>query len=184
MDDSGAILCQVSSLKDMLDRVNEEIEENIQITRDIDSEVVKCSEIESGLAFKESELMKMRCAAEFEVNGLIQVATIASTSVEALEKELSCLRIKREETLKRMTHKRETFIVQCRDFQRDINKGENQELWKLLSGKEVLENENRNLNTKINSLRNSMSAFVEEMLEELRTSNSGNTKPFCIICFS
>ncbi|KAF5176284.1 Cap-gly domain linker [Thalictrum thalictroides] len=111
MDDSGAILCQVSCLKDMLDRVNEEIEENIQTTREIESEVVKCSEIESGLILRESELMKMKCASEFEVNGLIQVATIASTSVEALEKELSCLRIKREETLKRMTHKRNVNIA-------------------------------------------------------------------------
>ncbi|KAF5177748.1 hypothetical protein FRX31_032664, partial [Thalictrum thalictroides] len=66
----------------------------------------------------------------------------------------------------------ETFIIQCRDFQRDINKGENEELWKLLSGKKVLENENRNFNTKVSSLRNSMSAFVEEIVEELRTSNS------------
>nr|KAJ0184895.1 hypothetical protein LSAT_V11C900484100 [Lactuca sativa] len=57
-DDSGAILCQLSALKDMLDQVNDEIEANFQITREIESEIVKCSEFERALASSESELMK------------------------------------------------------------------------------------------------------------------------------
>ncbi|GMQ11216.1 hypothetical protein CsSME_00053936 [Camellia sinensis var. sinensis] len=73
MEDSGAILCQISSLKDMLDQVNEEIEAGIQITREIESEIVKCSEVESALAVRESELMKMVYMLDFEISGLIAV---------------------------------------------------------------------------------------------------------------
>ncbi|KAF8389796.1 hypothetical protein HHK36_024315 [Tetracentron sinense] len=172
MDDSRAILCQISSLKVMLDKANEEIEDNIQTTREIESEIVKCSEIENGLGMKESELTKMICIAEFEMNELIQVAVIARTSVEFLEKELSCLRMNRDEVLKRIDDRRERFIRLCRNFQRDIVKGENEELWTLLSEKKVLENERHILNRNNNALRNSMSAFVEEILEELHSSNS------------
>ncbi|KAK2974431.1 hypothetical protein RJ640_011328 [Escallonia rubra] len=74
MDDSGAILCQISSLKDMLDQVNEEIEESFQITREIESEIVKCSEIQSALAAKESNLMKTAYLLHFEINGLMLVS--------------------------------------------------------------------------------------------------------------
>ncbi|OVA06749.1 hypothetical protein BVC80_8989g7 [Macleaya cordata] len=106
MDDSGAILCQISYLKDMLDQVNEEIEAKIQTTREIESEIVKCSEIETSLAMKESELTKMKCVADFEINSLIQVAAVGRTCSEQLEKELSCLRMKRQESLKRIADKR------------------------------------------------------------------------------
>ncbi|KAF9618259.1 hypothetical protein IFM89_000894 [Coptis chinensis] len=172
MDDSGAILCQISTLKDMLDQVNQEIEEHIQITREIESEVANCSEIENGLALRESELMKMKCVAEFEINGLIQVSGIGRNSVEVLDKELNCLREKRDGALNRITHKREAFILRCSEFQRNISKGENEQVWKLLLEKEVLENDNYKLNMKVSSLTNSMSAFVEEILEELHTCNS------------
>ncbi|KAJ4959923.1 hypothetical protein NE237_019833 [Protea cynaroides] len=172
MDDSGAILCQISSLKDMLDQVNEEIEANIQTTRDIESGIVKCSEMESRFAMRESELTKMIYVAEFEMNSLIQVNAIGKTSLDLLEKELSCLRIKREEGIKSGAHKREAFITQCINFQRDIAERENEELRSLLSEKDRLENENDNLNAKIDMLRNSMSAFVEEILGELHGSNS------------
>ncbi|KAI3978088.1 hypothetical protein MKX01_032465 [Papaver californicum] len=106
MDDSGAILCQILSLKDMLDQVNEEIETNIQFTREIESEIAKCSEIETSLAMKESELMKMKLVADFEIDGLIQVSAVAKTSVELLEKELSCLRMKLQESNKRIAVRR------------------------------------------------------------------------------
>ncbi|KAM0037502.1 hypothetical protein Hdeb2414_s0013g00403881 [Helianthus debilis subsp. tardiflorus] len=56
MDVSGAILCQFSALKDMLDEVNEEIYANFQITSDMELEIVECSE--RTLAVSESELMK------------------------------------------------------------------------------------------------------------------------------
>ncbi|KAJ6411453.1 hypothetical protein OIU84_008098 [Salix udensis] len=74
MDDSGAILCQISSLKDMLDQVNEEIEANIRITREIESEIVKCTEFEAALAARESDLTKTFYFSQFEINGLLSVA--------------------------------------------------------------------------------------------------------------
>ncbi|KAI3884481.1 hypothetical protein MKX03_034821 [Papaver bracteatum] len=171
MDDSGAILCQISSLKDMLDHVNEEIEANIQSTREIESEIAKCSEIETSLAMKESELMKMKLVADFEINSLIQVSAVAKSSVELLEKELSCLRMKLQESNKIITDRRETFIMRCNNFQSRISNGENEELLKLLKEKESLQSEKSNLNMKHNSLRNSTSAFAEEILEELHNSN-------------
>lgn len=56
MEDSGAILAHISSLKEMLDQVNEEIEANIQITREIESGIVKCEENEADLASRETEV--------------------------------------------------------------------------------------------------------------------------------
>ncbi|OMO91947.1 hypothetical protein CCACVL1_06945 [Corchorus capsularis] len=110
MEDSGTILLQISCLKDMLDQVNEEIEANIQITREIESEIV-----------------------------------------------------------------REEFTKMCLEFQRDIENGDNSELVTLLSEKELLKNEIHLLEKKNNALSNSMSAFVEEILEDLYTSNAGVT---------
>ncbi|KAK9278151.1 hypothetical protein L1049_027710 [Liquidambar formosana] len=130
MDDSGAILCQISSLKDMLDEVNEEIDASFQVTREIESEIVKCSEIESNLAARESELTKVAYVTE------------------------------------------EGFTKLCLDFQKDIEKEENDVLGALLSEKESLENEIQLLDKKNNALRNSMFAFVEEILEDLHSSNS------------
>ncbi|KAK3017791.1 hypothetical protein RJ639_003421 [Escallonia herrerae] len=244
MDDSGAILCQISSLKDMLDQVNEEIEESFQITREIESEIVKCSEIDSALAAKESKLMKTAYLLHFEINGLMLVcgndkntrtdtlldvrltvcfmcSSFASlcmiqrnasstyfmfdssdsrTSVKCLDEELSCLRVKQDEILKGMNIKRvqevmhcylkealplkddersaspssilEVFTKSCLEFQKDIDEGENCELGTLLSEKEYLENEIHLLSKKNNSLQNSVSAFVEEILEELNSFNS------------
>lgn len=54
--------------------MNEEFEQNIQRTREIESEIVKHSETEKHYLDKESELMKGVSVAEFELNGLIQVA--------------------------------------------------------------------------------------------------------------
>ncbi|MCL7045089.1 hypothetical protein MKW94_011775, partial [Papaver nudicaule] len=172
MDDSGAILCQISSLKDMLDQVNEDIEANIQTTREIESEISKCSEIETSLAMKESELMKMKLVSSFEINSLIQVSAVAKTSVEILEKELSSLRIKLQDSNKRIADRRETFIMQCNSFQSRISNDKSEEIMKLLVEKEGLQSENYNLNMKHNALRNSMSAFAEDILEELGNSNT------------
>uniref|UniRef100_A0A5B7BYS1 Uncharacterized protein n=1 Tax=Davidia involucrata TaxID=16924 RepID=A0A5B7BYS1_DAVIN len=172
MDYSGAILCQISSFKDMLDQVNEEIEANIQITREIESEIVKCSEIESALAVRESELTKMVYTAEFEINGLMAVTADSRTSVKLLDEELCRLRMKSDETLKRLNNKREGFTTSCLDFQRTIDKGENDELGNLLSEKKSLENEIHLLSKKNSALQNSMLAFVEEIIEDLYSSNS------------
>jgi hypothetical protein len=56
--------------------VNEEIEANIQITREIESEIVKCSEIESAFAARESELTKTLYVSQFEINGLATVTSM------------------------------------------------------------------------------------------------------------
>ncbi|VFQ67099.1 unnamed protein product [Cuscuta campestris] len=79
MDDSGAFLCEISLLKDMLDKVNEEIEANIQITREIESEIVKCDESEASLLARESELMKTAYMQQFEINGLKSVTDVSYT---------------------------------------------------------------------------------------------------------
>lgn len=61
--------------------MNEEIESNIQITREIESEIVKCSEIESSLAARESELTKTLYVTQFEINGLATVTGILVTPI-------------------------------------------------------------------------------------------------------
>ncbi|KAM1737630.1 hypothetical protein ACFX12_015820 [Malus domestica] len=172
MEDSGAILCQISTYKDMLDQVNEEIEANIQITREIESEIVKCSEIESALSAKESDLTKTLYLSHFELTGQLTVAKDLRNSVEVLEKELHCLRAKRDETLRRIHEQRERFIALCLEFQKDIENGNDNELQALMSEKEFLENEIRLLEEKNNGLKNSMLAFVEGILEDLNSCNS------------
>ncbi|KAG5536234.1 hypothetical protein RHGRI_023874 [Rhododendron griersonianum] len=172
MDDSGAILCQISSLKDMLDQVNEEIEASIQITREIESEIVRCSEVESDLSARESELAKMIYVLDFDISGLIAVTADSRSSVKLLEEDLRCLRVKRDEIIKRMSNSREGFTKSCLDFQRNIEKGENDVLRDLLSEKEFLETELHLLGKKDNALQNSMLAFMEEILEDLHGSNS------------
>ncbi|CAH1429108.1 unnamed protein product [Lactuca virosa] len=172
MDDSGAILCQLSALKDMLDQVNDEIEANFQITREIESEIVKCSEFERALASRESELMKTVYMLQFEIKGLIAVNDESRATRECLEKELCCLRMKRDETLEGMNDKRETFSTMCLDFQKEISEDGNNKLGKLLSEKEYLENEVHLLRGKINSLQTSMSDFIDEILEGINAHNS------------
>lgn len=67
----------------------------------------------------------------------------------------------------------EGFTKLCLAFQKDIVKGEDGELGALLSEKEYLENEIDLLSKNNNALQNSVSAFVEEILEDLHNSNSG-----------
>lgn len=69
---------------------------------------------------------------------------------------------------------REGFTTLCLEFQKDIDKGKNNELRPLLLEKEFLENEIHLLDKKNNGLKNSMLVFVEEILEELHNANSGN----------
>uniref|UniRef100_A0A1J3FIU5 Uncharacterized protein n=1 Tax=Noccaea caerulescens TaxID=107243 RepID=A0A1J3FIU5_NOCCA len=162
MDDSGAILCQISIYKDMLDQVNSEIEANIKVTREIESEMVKCSEIESNLSAKESELTRSFLASQFEIRGLISVATDSRNSVKLLEDEISRLRSEHCELLQRLTQKREGFVKMCFDFQKDICVDEDDELRSLLSEKEFLENEVRVLEEKKTIVKNSILAYMED----------------------
>lgn len=78
---------------------------------------------------------------------------------------------------------REGFTTLCREFQRDIDIGKNDELRALLSEKDLHENEIHLLDKKNNALKNSMLAFVEEILEDLHKSNSGNIHYYCLINF-
>ncbi|XP_028795720.1 uncharacterized protein LOC114751229 [Neltuma alba] len=172
MEDSGAILSHISSLKDMLDQVNEEIEGTIQITREIESGIVKCEEIESGFVAREAELMKTIYMLQFETVGYVTVAEKLKASVSSLEKELCGLKMKRADIVKRITEKRENFTATCLRFQADIDGRENCEVRALLSEKDSLENEIHLMDKKHSVLKNSVLAFVEEILEDLNNSNS------------
>ena len=49
-----------------------------RIMREIESEIVKCSEIETALALRESELTKRLYVSHFEINGFAIVTGIAT----------------------------------------------------------------------------------------------------------
>ncbi|KAL6994890.1 hypothetical protein U1Q18_005028 [Sarracenia purpurea var. burkii] len=80
--------------------------------------------------------------------------------------------MKHDEILKRINNMRESFTKSCLDFQRNVEKGQNNVLRDLLSEKEFLENEYHLLSEKNNALQNSMVAFLEEIVEDLHGSNS------------
>nr|XP_043618405.1 uncharacterized protein LOC122590132 isoform X2 [Erigeron canadensis] len=172
MDDSGSILCQLSALKDMLDQVNEEIEANYQITREIESEIVKCSEFKRSLVVRESELMKTVYMLQFQINALIALHSESRSAKEWLEEELSGIKIKRDEIIERMDNKREAFNTLCLDFQKGIQDEGDGKVGKLLAEKEYLENEVHLSRTKVSSLQSSMSDFIEEILEGINANNS------------
>ncbi|CAJ2655179.1 uncharacterized protein LOC123923785 [Trifolium pratense] len=172
MEDSGAILSHISSLKEMLDQVNEEIEAHIQITREIENSIVKCEEMESHFEIKEAELIRTSGVLQFETVGYVTVAADFRASVNTLEKEICCLKIKRDEMVNRMDEKREEFTAHCLEFQREIDNKENCKVRTLLSEKYSLENEIQLLDEKNSVLKNSVLAFVEEILEDLHNSNS------------
>lgn len=69
---------------------------------------------------------------------------------------------------------REEFTALCLKFQREIDKRENFKVRTLLSEKYSLESEIQVLDDKNCVLKNSVLAFVEEILEDLHSSNSGN----------
>ncbi|MED6112634.1 hypothetical protein PIB30_063354, partial [Stylosanthes scabra] len=172
MEDTATILAHISSLKEMLDQVNEEIEANIQVTREIESSIVKCEEIEIDLENKEADLIKTSGMLQFETVGYVTVSADLRASVSSLEKELGSLKMKRDQIVNRMDEKREMFTKLCLDFQRDIDTGENCKARTLLSEKISLENEIQLLDKKNDVLKNSVLAFVEEILGDLHSSNS------------
>ncbi|XP_064968031.1 uncharacterized protein LOC135614511 isoform X5 [Musa acuminata AAA Group] len=105
MEDAGAILREISSFKDMLDQVNEEIEKTIQRTREIESEILKLSEIEDGHTMRECELSKIITVRGFELEASIQVAAISRASAESMERESGSLKINRDIIEKRIYDK-------------------------------------------------------------------------------
>ncbi|CAI9113628.1 OLC1v1014263C1 [Oldenlandia corymbosa var. corymbosa] len=153
-------------------KVNEEIEKNIQVTRDIESEIVKCEEVESALIARELELMRNAYGLQLEIQGLNTVSADSASSVKLLEEDLCRLRMKKTETKRRMNSRWEGFVALCLEFQKDISKPESPQAWKLMEEKESLENEIHNLSQKNNALQNSMQAFVEEVVAELQCSIS------------
>ncbi|XP_057517184.1 microtubule organizer protein 1-like [Amaranthus tricolor] len=172
MDDTGAILLQISTLKDMLDKVNDEIEANIQITREIESEIVKIEEIETSLAARESELLKLVYLSQYELSGLVAVTVNSRKSVAALAKETNQQRRERDDMLEKLNKKREVFSKACIEFQKSIE-GENcNELRTLLSNKESLEDDIHKLDQKDAYFPCSVSALHKEILEDLLSSNS------------
>ncbi|XP_052734230.1 uncharacterized protein LOC108339992 [Vigna angularis] len=106
MEDSGAILSHISSLKEMLDQVNEEMEATIEITREIESSIVKCEEIEADLATREADLIKTSAILQFDTVGYVTVAADLKASASTLEKELCSLRMKRDGIVNEMDEKR------------------------------------------------------------------------------
>uniref|UniRef100_A0A803Q0M1 Uncharacterized protein n=1 Tax=Cannabis sativa TaxID=3483 RepID=A0A803Q0M1_CANSA len=169
MEDSSSMLSHISILKDMLDQVNQEVEDNIQITREIESEIVKCSESEKAMAARESDLTKTLYVSQFQITSLNALAHSSRNSLESLEKQLSSLRMKRDNTLQRISDKQDEFVKKCIEFQSYV--GKNDDLRTLLSEKEFIENEVCRLDKKNSMLKNSMQAFVEEILEDLHNCN-------------
>ncbi|KMS97448.1 hypothetical protein BVRB_5g126820 isoform B [Beta vulgaris subsp. vulgaris] len=172
MDDTGAILLQISTLKDMLDKVNDEIESNIQITREIESEIVKSEEIENFLAARESELMKLIYVSQFELSGLIAVTVNSRKSVAVLTEEINYQRRKKDGLLEILNEKRKSFSMACIEFQKSIEGEESDELRKLLLENESLEEEIHKLNQTYTSFKSSVSALSNEILEDLYNSSS------------
>ncbi|XP_060965791.1 uncharacterized protein LOC115719704 isoform X2 [Cannabis sativa] len=159
MEDSSSMLSHISILKDMLD----------QITREIESEIVKCSESEKAMAARESDLTKTLYVSQFQITSLNALAHSSRNSLESLEKQLSSLRMKRDNTLQRISDKQDEFVKKCIEFQSDV--GKNDDLRTLLLEKEFIENEVCRLDKKNSMLKNSMQAFVEEILEDLHNCN-------------
>ncbi|KAK3137187.1 hypothetical protein QOZ80_5BG0448930 [Eleusine coracana subsp. coracana] len=171
-EDSGAILRHISSLKDMLDKVNEEIEQNIQKTREIESEIVKHSETEKLYLDKESELMKEVSIAEFELNGLIQVAAAERDILKVTEGNLKLQKVSLNGVTKRFSDKMEKFINESKGFQANMLGGSSEDLVLLLKEKHSLEDESENLKMKIDTIHSSSKEYIAEILEEVNTENS------------
>lgn len=171
-EDSGAILRHISSLKDMLDKVNEEIEQNIQKTREIESEIVKHSETEKDYLVKESELMKGVSVAEFELDGLMQVAAAGTGSLKVMEGNVEFQKATLNQIRKRFSDKMEKFIAESKGFQANMLGGSNEDLLVLLKEKDSLEDESENLRIKINTIQSSSNEYIAEILEEVNMENS------------
>uniref|UniRef100_A0ACD5U4G7 Uncharacterized protein n=2 Tax=Avena sativa TaxID=4498 RepID=A0ACD5U4G7_AVESA len=171
-EDSGAILRHISSLKDMLDKVNEEIEQNIQKTREIESEIVKHSETEKDYLVKESELMKGVSVAEFELDGLMQVAAAGTDSLKVMEGNVVFQKATLNQIRKRFSDKMEKFIAESKGFQANMLEGSNEDLLLLLKEKGSLEEESENLRMKINTIQSSSNEYIAEILEEVNMENS------------
>ncbi|KAL5654898.1 hypothetical protein ACJX0J_034217, partial [Zea mays] len=100
--------------------VNEEIEQNIQKTREIESEIVQHSETEKHYLNKESELTKEVSVTEFELNGLIQVAASESDLLKVAEGNLEFQKVAHDVIRKRVSDKMEKFINESMGSNEDL----------------------------------------------------------------
>ncbi|XP_006654213.1 uncharacterized protein LOC102718927 [Oryza brachyantha] len=171
-EDSGAILRHISSLKDMLDKVNKEIEQNIQKTREIESEIVRHSETEKEYLMKESELMKGVSIAEFELNGIIQLAAAETDSLKVMEGNLEFQKATLNGIRKRFSKKMEKFIEESKGFQANMLGDLNKDLVLLLKEKGSLGDECENLKRKVNTIECSSHDYIADTLQELNMDNS------------
>ncbi|XP_078169961.1 uncharacterized protein LOC144564252 [Carex rostrata] len=171
MEDSAAILHQISSLKDMLDQVNEEIQQNIQKTREIESEIVKNSEIEKEYLTKECELQKSVLISEFELSGWIQVSGTGTTSLEALQTKVKSQKLNLGEIKRRFSEKMDNFTNECAQFQATVIES-SKEIASVVEEKKALQKEMLNLEQKINTYQNSTTDYMAEILEEIYRSCS------------
>ncbi|KAJ4731493.1 CAP-gly domain linker [Rhynchospora pubera] len=166
MEGSSAILLQISSLKDMLDQVNEEIEQNIQQTREIDSEIVKHSHVQKELLARECQLTKLVSLSEFELSGLLQLSGTEAASLELLETKIKLLKPNLVEIKRRSSDKMDKFTDECAQFQATVIE-DSKEMASLVEEKEALEKEMLNLELKINMLQNSTTDYIAEILDEI-----------------
>uniref|UniRef100_A0A0E0DP73 Uncharacterized protein n=1 Tax=Oryza meridionalis TaxID=40149 RepID=A0A0E0DP73_9ORYZ len=153
--------------------VNEEIEENIQKTREIESEIVKHSETEKEYIMKESELMKGVSIAEFELNGIIQVADSRIANIYSLL--LLLPKRAEQEIMPQIVYIifiREKFINESKGFQANKLGDLNKDLVLLLKEKGSLGDESENLKMKINAIESSSRDYIADILEELNMENS------------
>uniref|UniRef100_K3ZEM4 Uncharacterized protein n=1 Tax=Setaria italica TaxID=4555 RepID=K3ZEM4_SETIT len=153
-------------------KVNEEIEQNIQRTREIESEIVKHSETEKHYLDRESELTKEISVAEFELNGLIQVAAAETDLLKVTEGNLEFQKVALNEIQQRLSDKMERFINESQVFQANVLGGSNENLVLLLKEKDSLEDESENLKMKISTIHSSSKEYIAEILEEVNTENS------------
>lgn len=156
----------------MLDKVNEEIEQNIQKTREIESEILKHSETEKDYLVKESELLKGVSVAEFELNGLMQVAAAETNSLKVMEGNLEFQKATLNGIRKRFSDKMESFVIESKGFQANMFGGLNEDLVQLLKEKGSLDDESENLKIKIDTLQSSSREYIAEILEEVNMENS------------
>ncbi|XP_066368789.1 uncharacterized protein [Miscanthus floridulus] len=171
-EDYGAILRHISSLKDMVDKVNEEIEQNIQKTREIESEIVQHSETEKQYLNKESELTKEISVIEFELNGLIHVAAAESDLLKVAEGNLEFQKVAQDRIRKRLSDKMEKFINESMGFQANMLRSLSEHFVLLLNEKSSLEDESAKLKMKIDTIHSSSKEYIAEILEEVSTENS------------
>ncbi|XP_078432811.1 uncharacterized protein LOC144704306 isoform X3 [Wolffia australiana] len=135
----------------------------------MESELLRYSEIEKVCQMREENLLKMVAGDEFELNNVLTVSADSEKISSEFKDELNAMKLRIQNMLKNIEEKREKFIAKCQKFQREIMSGDSAELCELLSVIDSLENEQQNLCSKVNLLKDSTAEFVEELLREIHS---------------